>query len=285
MVKWREAEVVTNTAASADDRCRLLTLSLVGGVGLEYEFSRATWLDNYKVPGQFVGIRLDEGGDNGVAGCLVAVSTEPTLVRQKNGNVEVLVTEEPSFRLKGDTRGPAEDAKGRSLASLEEGDRVKISDFMGRGFSSLFVGWIGLQSALQEQRDIVIVASGARGLGSVKPVLDWPPVQAHAGIKKVSVFLESESPAAAPFINESGGWRSSGIRVTQCYTAKTNENPVSVEAAMFSHGSGLAGAVGGHPGAASFLMAGLPGKRAMELTDRLTDHGVDPSRLLFNDFF
>lgn len=38
---------------------------------------------------------------------------------------------------------------------------------------------------LQEQRDIVIVASGARGLGSAKPVLDWPPVQAHAGIKKV----------------------------------------------------------------------------------------------------
>lgn len=57
--------------------------------------------DSYKVPGQFVGIRLDKGGDNGVAGCLVAVSTEPTLVRQKNGNVEVLVTEEPSFRLKG----------------------------------------------------------------------------------------------------------------------------------------------------------------------------------------
>lgn len=49
----------------------------------------------------------------------------------------------------GDTRGPAEEAKGRSLASLMEGDRVKISDFMGRGFASLFVGWIGLQSALQ----------------------------------------------------------------------------------------------------------------------------------------
>lgn len=49
----------------------------------------------------------------------------------------------------GDTRGPAEEARGRSLAALEEGDKVKLSDFMGRGFSSLFVGWIGLQSALQ----------------------------------------------------------------------------------------------------------------------------------------
>ncbi|CAM9895691.1 unnamed protein product, partial [Hapterophycus canaliculatus] len=200
--------------------------------------------DSYKVPGQFVGIRLDEGGDGGVAGCLVAVSTEPTSVRQNGGKVQVLVAEEPSFRLKGDTRGPAEEAKGRSLASLGVGDRVKISDFMGRGFASLFVGWIGLQSALQEQRDIVVVASGARGLGSVKPVLDWPPVQAHAGVKKVSVFLEAESPVTAPFVDEFNGWRASGIRVTQCFTAKTNENPVSLEAAMFSHGAGLPGAVG-----------------------------------------
>lgn len=65
----------------------------------------------------------------------------------------------------------------------------------------------------------------------------------------------------------------------------THECLPTIQAAIFSQGAGLAGAVGGNPGAASFLMAGLPGKRAMELTDRLTDHGVDPSRLLFNDFF
>ena len=35
------------------------------------------------------------------------------------------------------------------MAALEVGDKVRLSDFMGRGFSSLFVGWIGLQSALQ----------------------------------------------------------------------------------------------------------------------------------------
>ena len=51
--------------------------------------------------------------------------------------------------ISGDPRGPAEEAKGRSLAALDTGDQVKISDFMGRGFASLFVGWIGLQSALQ----------------------------------------------------------------------------------------------------------------------------------------
>ena len=66
---------------------------------------------------------------------------------------------------------------------------------------------------------------------------------------------------------------------------QTPTTAVVLQAAIFSQGAGLAGAVGGNPGAASFLMAGLPGKRAMELTDRLTDHGVDPSRLLFNDFF
>lgn len=57
------------------------------------------------------------------------------------------------------------------------------------------------------------------------------------------------------------------------------------QAAIFSGDEGLREAVGGDPGAASFLIAGLPGKRAMELTDRLTDQGVDASRLLFNEFF
>lgn len=51
--------------------------------------------------------------------------------------------------LEGHVGGAPEDFKGRSLAALEQGDRVKLSDFIGRGFSSLFVGWIGLQSALQ----------------------------------------------------------------------------------------------------------------------------------------
>ena len=58
-------------------------------------------LCSYKVPGQFVGVRLDSGGDGGVAGCLVAVSMEPTSVRQSDGKIQVLVTEEATFRLKG----------------------------------------------------------------------------------------------------------------------------------------------------------------------------------------
>lgn len=53
------------------------------------------------------------------------------------------------FGRTGDVRGPAEETRGRSLARLEAGDTVKISEFMGRGFSSLLVGWIGLHSALQ----------------------------------------------------------------------------------------------------------------------------------------
>lgn len=48
-----------------------------------------------------MGVRLDSGGDGGVAGCLVAVSMEPTSVRQSDGKIQVLVTEEATFRLKG----------------------------------------------------------------------------------------------------------------------------------------------------------------------------------------
>lgn len=63
---------------------------------------------SYKVPGQFVGIRLDggtkerEGGTGKVAGNLVAVSTEPTSVRQDGGKVQVLVSGDDTFRLKGE---------------------------------------------------------------------------------------------------------------------------------------------------------------------------------------
>ena len=58
------------------------------------------------------------------------------------------------------------------------------------------------------------------------------------------MFLEAESPAAAPFMDDFSGWRSSGIRVTQCFTAKTNENPVNVEVsfAPLSAIVGIAGA-------------------------------------------
>lgn len=37
-----------------------------------------------------------------MAGCLVAVATEPNSVRENDGTVQVLVTDEPSFRLKGE---------------------------------------------------------------------------------------------------------------------------------------------------------------------------------------
>lgn len=58
-----------------------------------------------------------------------------------------------------------------------------------------------------------------------------------------------------------------------------------MQEAIFDSVGGLPEAVGGNPEQASFLLAGLGGKRAMELTDRLTDQGVDASRLLFNEFF
>lgn len=48
-----------------------------------------------------MGVRLDSGGDGGVAGCLVAVAMDPTSVRQSEGKIQVLVTEEATFRLKG----------------------------------------------------------------------------------------------------------------------------------------------------------------------------------------
>ena len=43
------------------------------------------------------------------------------------------------------------------------------------------------------------------------------------------MYLEGESPVSAAFLNDFLAWRSSGIRVTQCFTSETPGTPPNVE--------------------------------------------------------
>lgn len=47
--------------------------------------------------------------------------------------------------------------------------------------------------------------------------------------RQVSVYLEDESPVSAAFLDDFLAWRSSGIRVTQCFTSETPGTPPNVE--------------------------------------------------------
>lgn len=53
---------------------------------------------------------------------------------------------------------------------------------------------------------------------------------------RMSGFMESERPENAPIMDDFSDWRSSGIRVTQRFTDRTNENPVNVEVRTKKYG-------------------------------------------------
>jgi hypothetical protein len=63
----------------------------------------------------------------------------------------------------------------------------------------------------QEQRNILAIAVGLRGIAAIRAVLNWAPVQAHATSHKVSCFYVTKSPSSAAFLAEWDQWREAGV--------------------------------------------------------------------------
>jgi hypothetical protein len=68
-----------------------------------------------------------------------------------------------------------------------------------------------IASCLQEQRNILAIAVGLRGIAAIRAVLNWAPVQAHATSHKVSCFYVTKSPSSAAFLAEWDQWREAGV--------------------------------------------------------------------------
>lgn len=66
---------------------------------------------------------------------------------------------------------------------------------------------------VQEQRPILAIAVGFRGMAAMRAVLNWAPVQAHATSHKVTCYYVTKSPAAAAFIQEWDTWREAGVSI------------------------------------------------------------------------
>lgn len=64
---------------------------------------------------------------------------------------------------------------------------------------------------LQEQRNILAIAVGLRGIAAIRAVLNWAPVQAHATSHKVSCFYVTKAPSSAAFLAEWDQWREAGV--------------------------------------------------------------------------
>lgn len=49
-----------------------------------------------------------------------------------------------------------------------------------RRYASLFNSYVGLLSALEDSRNLLLIGSGASGIAPLRAALDWAPVQARS---------------------------------------------------------------------------------------------------------
>ncbi|KAK9839211.1 hypothetical protein WJX81_001667 [Elliptochloris bilobata] len=302
-LKYSAATVVENRAESADGSLRTLVLSVedqvtfLEGRTMRRRQEAPRWVDAYMVPGQFVAV-CHEGG--AAAQRLYALANSPYAARRDSANlaasiIEVLV----------DRSGCADD---RQLAQLGPGALLDVSNVIGRGYASLFNSYVGLLSALEDSRNLLMIGAGASGIAPLRSALEWAPVQAHATAHRVALFYAALDASRAGYIKDWDVWRGAGVRVEPCYLsadaaaagvgAAGDGSPrngafagpepqailAALEEAIFDGNGGLHGAVGGDPHNAAVLISGLPGDATAALTRRLTSEGIKGERILFCEF-
>lgn len=297
-LKWLSATVIRNDAVSLDGGTRLLHLSVPDHVDLLYgkkiqgRADRTRFIDSYTVPGQFVALRC--AGSNvslesptDFSRNLYSIACSPYESRRDSSYLDASIIEVSFDRTTSEETG--------SLGCLSPGDTVEVSQVIGRGFSSLFNSYMGLNSALEESRNLLIIAVGTRGLVPARAVLNWAPVQAHATAHHVTCYYLSTSPQGAAFISEWDVWREAGVRFQPLYCGEGNgtnggvgqeeEVLARLEAALFEVEGGLVTVLGGNPSGSTVLLSGLTGSQASRLSKALTQRGLEHEQLLFNDFF
>ncbi|CAL8469738.1 g9280 [Coccomyxa elongata] len=320
--KWARAIVVENKAESADGQMRTLVLSVedhvnyLDGRRMRRRQEGPRWVDAYKVPGQFVGVRyppdpisdsasgsIDAGdapssnaqaaaaaaessgdppGDPPTARTLFAISSSPYSARRDSANLDASIIELLVHR------DGCED--NRRLASLGPGSLIEVSEVMGRGFASLFNSYVGLLSGLEDARNLLLIGAGCRGIAPLRAAIEWTPVQAHSTAHRVTLFYFAPSALSAAYLKDWDSWREAGVQVNPVYLESSNGSAApsiweAVKGAVLGGQQGLMGAVGGDPRDCTVLVAGLPGDAAAALSRALTAEGVAGERILFCDFF
>lgn len=310
-LEWRTATVMRNDGLNLNGGQRLLHLSVPDDVdklyGRQIQGRNAThrWIDSYTLPGQYVGLRFPPGAesqsDEG-AKRLYSIASSPYDSRRDSAYLGASVIE-----VVVDRGGGAADAR---FAELAPGDTVEVSQVIGRGFCSLFSSAASLMAALEESRNLLLLAVGARGIAASRAVLNWTPVQAHATQHKVTCLYVTRSPATAAFLPEWDQWRDAGVDFRPLYTeallgggspnspragagpgngggedAGHDDIMAILEQGLFINQGGLEGAVGGRPAECTVLLAGLSGDVASAVAKELTFKGMLWERLLFCEFF
>ncbi|GIL87393.1 hypothetical protein Vretimale_1684 [Volvox reticuliferus] len=317
-VKWGAATVVRNDSQSLDNSVRVLHLAVADHVDMLYGRrvkgvpDATRWIESYTIPGQCVGLRL-LGGPQSASSApsrLFSIASSPYASRRDSAYVDASLIEVVVER----TAGPEEAA----LADLGPGAQVEVTQVIGRGFSPLLDSYNGLTHALEEGRNLVLIAMGTKGVAAIRSALNWQPVLAYASSHSLTALYLTHSPGKAAFVPEWDSWREAGMRLRPLYTNPSagidddaivsgngsssggEGSPASpavvldhercmelLQLALFAQEGGFEAVCGGPSSRCSFLLAGLPGDLASALAKQLSAKGVQYEHILFaqSDFF
>ena len=78
-------------------------------------------------------------------------------------------------------------------------------------FISVWNSNVGLLSAAEESRPLLMLGMGARGMGPLRAAMEWTPIQAHATANAVSLFYVTESQQSAAYLADWDRWRQAGV--------------------------------------------------------------------------
>lgn len=299
-LQWWTATVMRNEAVNLDGTARQLQLSVGENVDLLYGKrvqgvpDSPRWIDSYTLPGQFVGVRIPSDASLSGSGAkkLYSIASSPYESRRDSAYVNASIIEVVVDR---------HDGEDERLAELGPGSLVEVSQVVGRGFASLFNSYVGLLSAMEEQRNMLLIGVGVRGMAALRAVLNWTPVQAHATARRVTCLYVARCASDAIYLPEWDSWRDAGVQFIPLYRNNTSAGgdgatsaSASQEAAevldlldrgLFLHEHGIEGTIGGRAGDCSVLLAGVSGGVASGITKELTAKGVAMERMLFCDYF
>eukprot|EP00891_Asterochloris_glomerata_P008262 jgi/Astpho2/8262/fgenesh1_pg.00122_%23_34_t len=215
---FTKATVIKSMAASADGSLRTLVIAVedpvtyIEGRTMERRRTGTRWLDEYEVPGQMVAVKYCSQPKGTEPDCraprLFAISSSPYDARRQSADLDATILE-----LLVAADGEESEAH---LAQLGPGAPLAISQVLGRGFASLFNSYVGLLSALEEQRDMLMVAWGSQGIAPLRALAQWTPVQAQATANRVSLVYVAESQEGAAYVTEWDELREAGDGSNHC---------------------------------------------------------------------
>ena len=78
-------------------------------------------------------------------------------------------------------------------------------------YASLFNSYVGLLSAAEDSRPLLLIGMGARGMGPLRAALEWTPVQAHSTANPVTLFYITQCQQSAAYLADWDRWREAGV--------------------------------------------------------------------------